>query len=394
MSSDNTYTFTLITQYGREAIDNYAILADRLDTLSTQKHGFVRLEVNPLINDRRYLETIYDTKANNFYTCVLEDRYGGQGFWEYRSSKVPKWRFKRLFKMHRFDQLTLLSMNPKAIGVQRSVMAEGMKEKIFMMPFEVQNCVYDRQGIYGGDQTHPRKVSADSAEGDCLRYIIKKYYPDYQEPQMEALLWKLDSEGCGYVVIVNTLFEYFMDRVEEFERTFGLPMYTANGNLNYDMLLMDFYAATDNHYSCNGIDKIDYREDKNDEENKEGYDYSMDTTGWGTNFDKRIYRTNLYLRKTGIRFRITNYKQVTLENVCELSQHGRIMISLNGGNVQNEDGSVYCYCPGHAMIVTGVTRDCRYIVSTWGMRKYVDPNEVVEKDGKKTKIYFQYFKIG
>ena len=393
MSDDITYTFKLLTQYGQETVEDSIVLNDRLNSLAIEKQGFVRLEVYPPINGRRYLETIFDTRKNNFYTCVLEDRYAGQGFWEYRSKKVPKWRFSRLFKKHRFDRITMLSMNFKAIGLQRSVVAGGIQEKLYMMPFEVQSCVYDKQGIYGGDQTRPRKIAADSPEGKMLRQIIRKYYPDYQEVEIQAFLKKLDSEGCGYVVIVNTLFEYFADKVEAFEQTFGLSMYSGDGDFNYDMLLVDFYAATDNHYSYCGIDKINYEEDRSDNEKDEAYVYRMDTTGVGTNFDKRIYRTNLYLKKKGIRLKITNYKQVTLETVRELSRRGRIMISLKGGNVQNEDGSVYCYCSGHAMIVTGVSNDCRYIVSTWGMKKYVDPGEVVEKDGKKTEIYYQYFEI-
>ena len=100
---------------------------------------------------------------------------------------------------------------------------------------------------------------------------------------------------------------------------------------------------------------------------------------------------HLYLKDKGFDFAITNNKHVTLDNVRELSQKGRIVISLNNGNVQNKGGSVYSYCNSHAMVITGVTRDGRYIVSTWGLKKYVDPSEIVEKDGKETKIFYQYY---
>lgn len=388
-----TYTFTILTQYGRETIEEYDKLNERLTTLAKERRGFVRLEIEPPIKGKRYLETIFDKSTNQFYNYILEDRNAGQGFWEYKSKKVPKWLFKRVFKRLRFDWIAMISMYTKPTGMQRGVIADGRDDRIVMKPFELKSIVYNKQGIYGGDQTRLRKAPAESETGKQFRRVIKKYHPNYHEPELSAFLEKLDSEGCGYVVIVNTLFEYFEGRDEEFEKIFGFPMYADDGDLNYDMLLLEFYTATDNHYSANGIDKIDYSEDRSDKEKGVVYNYDMDTSGYGTNFTSRIYRTNLYLKDKGIRLNITNYKQVRLDNVAELSLHGRIMISLKGGNVQNEDGSVYCYCPGHAMIVTGVTKDCRYIVSTWGMKKYVDPYEVVEKNDKKTEIYYQYFEF-
>lgn len=385
------YDFFIITQYGKEPLLDYATLRQRLKMLQTNKEGFVRLAVDPFIHDRRYLETIYDAKEKNFYTCILEDRCGGQGIWEYRSKNVPIRKFKRLFKRHRFDVFVMLHMNPKPIGIQRSVKSERDYERICMVPFEVENAVYDKEGKYGGDQTHPAQVEENSEEGIKLRQIIQKYYPHYDEKQMNTFLSKLRSEGCGYVVVINTIFEYFLGREEEFERTFGMPMYDAKGELNYDMLLTDFYAATDNHICKGGRDCIDYEEDRGDDERGADYDYTLDTTGEGTNFARRNYRIHLYLKDKGFGFAITNNKHVTLDNVRELSQKGRIVISLNNGNVQNKGGSVYSYCNSHAMVITGVTRDGRYIVSTWGLKKYVDPSEIVEKDGKETKIFYQYY---
>ena len=382
-----------MTQYGEEPVEKYKTLKQKLKMLQTNKDGFVRLTVDPFIEDRRYLETIYDTKKKNFYTCVLEDRNGGQGFWEYRSERIPMKKFKRLFRKHRFDFFTMVHMAPKPIGIQRSVVAPGKQEKIYMMPFEIENEVFNSAGKYGGAQGSPRNVEEDSEEGMKLYQIIEKYYPYYGTEQKRAFLEKLNSEGCGYVAIVNLIFEHFLGREEEFERTFGMPMYTLDGELNYDMLLTDFYAATDNHIYKDGGDYFDYEEDRSEEDEDEEYDYTLDTTGWGTTFKTRNYRTHLYLKDKGFDFEITNYQYVTLENVRELCQHGRIEISLMNGNIQNEDGSTYEYCEGHVMIITGVTRDCRYIVSTWGKKMYVDPNEVVEKDGKRTELYYKFLEV-
>ena len=342
---------------------------------------------------KRYLETIYDEKRKEFYTCMLEDRTEGQCFWEYWGKTVPKWRYKLFFKYKYGGAAHCLFMQKKPIGEQRSVVAEGMKEKIYMRPYEISSIVYSDKEFYGGDQTHPGTVHAKSEEGKRLRQIIKKYFPDYEEAQINAFLKKLDSEGCGYVVIINTLLEHFDGKEELFEKTFGFPMYNEDGDLNYDMLLLDFYAATDNHIQGEQGDEIDYNEDRNEKEQGDDYVYSLDTTGIGTTFAKRIYRTQLYLKDKGVTIRFTNNKPVTLGTFRRLTQKGRVMISLRGGNVQNEDGSTYLYCPGHAMIVTGITNDGRYIVSTWGKKLYVDPYEVVERDGKRTEIYFQYFEV-
>ena len=387
------HTFSILTEYGREAVEDFSKVKENLQILARKKKGFVRLEINPPMKGKRYLETIYDEKKKAFYTCMLEDRAEGQGFWEYWSKTIPKWRYKLILK-YKFGGAALsFFMQKKPLGAQRSVVAEGMKEKLYIQPYEIHSNVYGDKEFYGGDQTHPQKASADSEEGKRLRQIVKKYFPDYEEEQINAFLKKLYSEGCGYVVIINTLMEHFDGKEELFEKTFGFPMYNEDGDLNYDMLLLDFYAATDNHIQGKQGDEINYEEDRNEKEQGDDYVYSLDTTGIGTTFSQRIYRTQLYLKDKGVVMRITNNKPVTLGTFRQLAQKGRVMISLRGGNVQNEDGSTYSYCPGHAMIVTGITNDCRYIVSTWGKKLYVDPFEMVEKDGKRTEIYFQYFEL-
>ncbi|MBR6628174.1 MAG: hypothetical protein IKL04_09430 [Lachnospiraceae bacterium] len=389
---DKMVELTLLTQYGREMVENYSRIREALERLSAERTGFVRLKVSVAGSRRHYLETSYDAQREVFYTCVLESGAAGQFFWETEGKKVPQWRFRRVSKKRCIDGMVLIGMEPGPVGRQRRVLFEGMREAIKIIPFEIQNIVYGGPGSYGADQDSPCQVSPRSERGRLFARIIRKYYPEYNDQQIRAFLRKLSSEGCGYAVIVNTLLEYYADKQAEYEAEFGFAYLNENGSPDYEALMLDFYAATDNHMVADGADVIDFEEDKDEKE--EPYDYTMDRTGNGTNFDKRIYRTGLYLKNKNIKFKITNHKKVTLANVRTFSEFGRIMISLNGGNVQNEDGSVYAYCRGHSMVITGVTSDCRYIVSTWGLKKYVDPFEVVEKDGKKTRIYYQYFEVG
>ncbi len=389
---DKMVGLTLLTPYGRETVEDYSETQEALEKLAAERGGFVRLEVSEAGNRRHYLETAYDAQKDVFYTCILESGVAGQFFWETEGTKLPEWRFRRAFKKHCIDALVVMGMEPAPVGRKRRLVPEGLNEPIRIPPFEIQNIVYGGPGSYGADQESPCQVSPRSERGRMFARIIRKYYPEYNDQQIRAFLRKLSSEGCGYAVIVNTLLEYYADKQAEYEAEFGLPYLDESGRPDFESLLLDFYAATDNHIMTDGTDTIDFEEDRGDKE--EPYDYTMDRTGNGTNFDKRIYRTALYLKDKNIKFKITNHKKITLANVRALSESGRIMVSLNGGNVQNEDGSVYAYCKGHSMMITGVTSDCRYIVSTWGLKKYVDPFEIVEKDGKKTRIYYQYFEVG
>ncbi len=390
---DRMYEYTLLTRYGRETVTDFEKIKECLNRLQAEKSSFVRLEVQPPINGIRYLETIYDTGKQEFYNCVLEDRPKGQGFWERTSQNVEKRWYWKLFRWQSLGWFYRLDWTVKPTGVQRRITAAGYEERLAMAPYERKSMVYDEKGMYGGSQNAPKRLSPQSDEGIAIRHIIHKYYPKYEEPQIKAFLEKLSSEGCGYVVIVNMLLEHFEGRKAEFEATFGLPMYAGNGDLNYNQLLVDFYAATDNHYFDGRADCINYEEDRNEKEKEAEYDYSLDTTGWGTTFKQRAYRTMLYLQEKGIKLKIVNHATVTMGNLRVMSEKGYVIISLNDGNVQNEDGSCYNYCPGHAMMITGVTENGRYIVSTWGMKKYVDPNEIIVKDDKETKIYYQYFEI-
>ena len=72
------YTYTLMTQYGEEPVENYKTLKQKLKMLQTNKDGFVRLTVDPFIENRRYLETIYDMKKKIFipvfWRIVMVDR--------------------------------------------------------------------------------------------------------------------------------------------------------------------------------------------------------------------------------------------------------------------------------------------------------------------------------
>ena len=97
------------------------------------RSGFVRLEIRPTMEGRRYIETIYDSEKNNFYTCILEDRQEGQGYLDRRTHSVPYGIYKVVFKKHRFSKNRLSFYRTGDTGIRRSVVPEGVQDMLFMM---------------------------------------------------------------------------------------------------------------------------------------------------------------------------------------------------------------------------------------------------------------------
>lgn len=106
---------------------------------------------------------------------------------------------------------------------------------------KTENPAFDDVGAYGGNQSNP------VTQSDELADLVKKYHPEFTEDEIVDYLTKLESEGCGYVALINTIFQQFTGREEDFEKTFGFPMYGKDGDLNYNAMVTDFYSAMDNH---------------------------------------------------------------------------------------------------------------------------------------------------
>ena len=46
----------------------------------------------------------------------------------------------------------------------------------------------------------------------------------------------------------------------------------------------------------------------------------------------------------------------------------------------DENGNRYYIDGGHAITVTGITEDGRYIVSSWGEKYYINPSDIGDDD--------------
>lgn len=242
-------------------------------------------------------------------------------------------------------------------------------------------------GHYGGDQGAP--YSASRKEKQEYYDIIQKNNPDVElsSEELDQYLYRLNSEGCGYVALVNTIFCYYADDPEGFEKSFGYSMYDDNGQLNYSKLLVDLYSRMDNRDE-NG--KFNEYKDYNSETDgpKEDYNYLTDTSGSGSSQYVREYYLEKFMEEHGVDVNVKTDVTVTADNYEDIIKSGKqVIIAFRNGYLYNMDGTIYDMDRtkpgdqpldgGHAMTVTGVTDDGKLIVSSWGNQYYIDPNEKI-----------------
>ncbi|MBR3630055.1 MAG: hypothetical protein IKN55_06245 [Oscillospiraceae bacterium] len=247
-------------------------------------------------------------------------------------------------------------------------------------PIHIEDEVYDQEtyDAYGGRQHGPvEDVRDGDAEAiklytDIIRENtgkvmseeeLKQYLDGVYDENGEATIDGLNSEGCEYTAIVNTIFEYYTHRengAEEFERKFGFSLRDHKGRLNYNAVLVDVYSKYDDP-NFGGLT------DKRAEKILEAY---MAEPGKDGQSSVNVnMRTNVHITKTNIDNYLRDGKQV--------------IVSAQNVKIYKEDGSVLQNCAGagHAMVVTGVTEDGRYIVSTWGEKAYLDPKDCGKWNG-------------
>ena len=79
-----------------------------------------------------------------------------------------------------------------------------------------QHCVQDLLKKY--DKNSPQRKE--------LENIVKKYYPEYSEKNIQQLLKLIDTEGvCDYATAVNQIVDFYRDNPEGFRNDFGFDLY-------------------------------------------------------------------------------------------------------------------------------------------------------------------------
>lgn len=234
-------------------------------------------------------------------------------------------------------------------------------------PYEIDSIVFsDDKGKYGGDQgSMDRTYRWDPIKCWELLFQLKGY--DSGINLFEAFFYfsKINSVGCGYVAMCNSIFMEYAGHEDEFERTFGFSYYDSEGHVNSDRLLLDMYMTT---YKDGLNDKSDDNDDLPDGTTPEGRQMIMEN----------------YLRHHGQTVETELYVDVNEDNFRGIAESGKpVILRVQGVDLQYENGKVAQRIgenEGHAMTVTGYTEDGRIIVSSWGEKLYIDPAQLDAND--------------
>lgn len=297
---------------------------------------------------------------------------------------------------------------------------------------------FDDEGTYGGNQNdiknHPDAVPIYIAGMGKINnlYVFVREHPGYEnltDYEVQQLLEKISENGCGWIAAANMIFAEFEGNPEEFEKLFGFPMYDENGNLNYDQLVVDMYLSEQGqyhvgddspygkaallnaiygHYDMNrdefkqkyGIDLYDANGNVSDEAydklieerdaliaDSDGETVYYENDPAGTTPYSNVNRIDHYLKEKGIdtfTYDLQHDPYTNQEIQDALDSGKTVYITAEHFNLYDENGNrVETNVGTHAMVVTGITEDGKYIVSSWGEKYIFDPNET-QPNGQST----------
>ena len=375
-------------------------------------------------------ELVFDTTAFNFENevcgtesmCVLTDYWHniekmGQNFRAFLCEDINKLLSETKMSINQVDEESANLLN---IGNDNN---KAILESIYEKDASKSD-PFDDEGRYGGSQAGPKEgirfFNWVFFEDEELYAFIKKHpgYENYSEVEIYKLLKEIEDGGCSFVANTNVIFNSYIGREEEFEKTFGFPMYAQNGDLNYDMLLVDYYIKTQNKVflDCEESAKaysgtyISYYKDHTDEYyakyGENFFDKNGDISGkayehaWNEyedlmNSGKTVAEFNVgggahpYTRANKLDYYCKEYDMnldyIPISGIPDcsdidfyLSNGYTVVFGASDFVLEKENGSKYSFgytFGGHAMTITGTTEDGRYIVSTWGEKLYFDPND-------------------
>ena len=223
----------------------------------------------------------------------------------------------------------------------------------------------------------------------------------------------LEDDGCTYVAAANAIFWHYRNQGELFEKKFGFPIKGKDGDLNYKKLIIDLYLNCSykiyldgpnglsifNQYyifhpdefkarfkdycvkdeNGNFIGELDQIIDqagkdliaKGETEINTIEDFTIDEA-----FKNRFER---YYKEKKIGLVITGGYEQDMNSIRDALDNGDIVeAGASNFKFQFEDGSYKNFgmeISNHAITITGIAPDGRYIVSSWGTKYYLDPKD-------------------
>lgn len=227
---------------------------------------------------------------------------------------------------------------------------------------------------YGGDQGAPHNIDKNSSEYIMLYDIASKNNSMVTSDNFDSYLEKMNSEGCGFVSLVNGIMCHFENDPEGFEKAFGYPMYKSDHTLNYECLLTDVYSSCDNYFLGTEVSFGDYNPFEDGISGS--YSPAEDASGNGTNQFTRNEYIKTFMSEHGFQAEIKTLNYLCPENFREITDSGKtVLVSLKRGKLECEDGSLKQNIHEHSIVVTGFTEEGRIIVSSWGERLFIDPDD-------------------
>ncbi len=258
--------------------------------------------------------------------------------------------------------------------------------------------LYSKQ--YGGDQGDFRDNTYELLQDPLIINRLKEYYPDASMEDYHLYLCKLNTCGCGYTALVNTVFNEYKGREAEFEQKFGYPMYTVNSDgdvdYNYEYMILDYYNYIwgNSEYSIqelygnvtyNAIDGAisgEFNTGKAGGTSQEIYDKFSE-------FLKVKYNQNATCLDPVASYTGEYQDNLDANNIVDIyksiinnGKNNQVMLWSEGYNLYDMYGNLSYYDGGsHAMYITGVTSDNKFTVSSWGNEYIVDLSNVYNTEG-------------
>ena len=86
-----------------------------------------------------------------------------------------------------------------------------------------------------------------------------------------------------------------------------------------------------------------------------------------------------YLTEKGVKMgKARTDAKITVDNFEEYSKKGQVVLDIHDVVIYKDDHRQRC--GGHAVVVTGVTEDGLFVVSSWGGKYYLDPKQLNGND--------------
>jgi hypothetical protein len=226
-------------------------------------------------------------------------------------------------------------------------------------------------GQYGGDQEGPQKyfIAGSDARQQLTNDVLNKYpgFQNLSDKEIDNLLLNINNKGCGYTALSNAILERYYFREEEFERTFGFPLFRidAQGNktLNRELLITDIFCARQDALNVDAANLT----------------LSDGVGPWskvvGSASPSLTFYED-YLNQHGIQnVTVESHHLTGNEDIAQLTQDGTVVIAGYGGvsydaidlDVPKGERHVTLSQDGaHETVITGVDGNGDYIVSSWG----------------------------